>query len=78
MKPFKLYAMKTNVETLVTKDQYFDTTLSNGELVPVRIERVIYHRTKTMTVRKWCMRTNMIIDVFTGLPAPRAIAKSEV
>lgn len=44
--------MKTNVETLVTKDQYFDTTLSNGELVPVRIERVIYHRTKTMTVRK--------------------------
>jgi hypothetical protein len=67
--------MQTSVKPLVTRDQFLSTTLQNGESIPVRIERVIYHRTKTMTVRKWCMRTNMIIDVFRGLPAPASVLR---
>lgn len=66
--------MQNNAQTVVTKQEYFDTTLRDGETIPVRIERVIYHRTKTMTVRKWCLRTNMIIDVFRDLPAPLEFA----
>ena len=37
--------MSKNAQTVVTKQEYFDTTLRDGETIPVRIERVIYHRT---------------------------------
>jgi hypothetical protein len=66
--------MSKHAQTVVTKQEYFDTTLRDGETIPVRIERVIYHRTKTMTVRKWCMNSGMIIAVFRDLPAPPEIA----
>jgi hypothetical protein len=58
----------------VTKEMYLDTCLSHSEEpIPVRVERVIYHRTKTMTVRKWCMKTNMILAVVRNLPAPISV-----
>jgi hypothetical protein len=58
----------------VTKEMYLDTCLSySEEPIPVRVERVIYHRTKTMTVRKWCMKTNMILTVVRNLPAPISV-----
>ena len=69
-----LYLMSKNAQTVVTKQEYFDTTLRDGETIPVRIERVIYHRTKTMTVRKWCLNSGLIIDVFRDLPAPPEFA----
>jgi hypothetical protein len=58
----------------VTKEIYLDVCLSySEEPIPVRVERVIYHRTKTMTVRKWCMKTNMILTVVRNLPAPISV-----
>lgn len=58
----------------VTKEIYLDVCLSHSEEpTPVRVERVIYHRTKTMTVRKWCMKTNMILTVVRNLPAPISV-----
>jgi hypothetical protein len=58
----------------VTKEMYLDVCLSHSEEpIAVRVERVIYHRTKTMTVRKWCMKTNMILTVVRNLPAPISV-----
>jgi len=72
--------MNNNAQTGVTEQKCFDTILRDEEKIPVCIERVIYHRTKTMTVRKWCLKSGMIvevelnIDVSKDLPAPPEFA----
>lgn len=67
--------MSKNAQTVVTKQEYFGTMSRDDDKLPVRIERVTYHNLNTMTVRKWCLKSGMIVDIeFYDLSKPPEFA----
>ena len=70
-----LYLMSKNAQTCVTTENSIGTMSRGDNEIPVRIERVTYHNSNTMTVRKWCLKSGMIVGIdFYDLPAPPKFA----
>lgn len=63
--------MQKNAQTGVTVQKCLDTMSRGDEKIPVLVERVTYHNENKLTVRKWCLKSGMIVDViFRDLPVP--------
>jgi len=55
--------MSKNAQTAVTTTNCIGTMSRGDDKLPVRIERVTYHNENKLTVRKWCLKSGMIVDI---------------